>query len=387
MNTFKLGFLQIWHRKTRLFIQWLMVVMGLGLISGFFTVQSSADDQLVRDLGPVDQVWCAKGSPLRGLLANVYHIDAASGNISNAEVMQYAQNPMVERVTRIAYGDVYRAKRILGADASWRELYQLKLSEGRWNENTLEVVLSKSLADELNLELGSHFHGQHGDETNGHEHEQDYEVVGIFSNSGTVADRLLITNLESVWDVHDLSESERDITAALVEASPMALFQLPKVINKNSTFQAVLPSIEVSRIYELFSGSQRVFIALSILFLILGGLSIAITLHETIRAQQFDHTLLRIFGIRPNRLALLIWTQTLILMISAWVIGMVAVKASLFFSADYILQSQGVYIAPPSLVLLDFKLLLLAIGLAVIIAIPPVLRIFGSTIHENLKNA
>ncbi|NVK03290.1 MAG: ABC transporter permease [Flavobacteriia bacterium] len=388
MNTFKLGFLQVWHRRSRLFIQWLMVVLGLGLISGFITLQASANRQLEKDLGSIDLVWCAKGSPLRGLLANVYHIDNPSGNISLDEVEQYARNPMVAEVTRIAYGDVYRAKRILGADSSWRDLYALELAEGDWNAKPMEVVLSSSLAEQLELSIGDVFHGQHGAEEAAEEHHEDYKVVGIYKNTGTVADRVLLTQIQSVWDVHHVDAENLEITAALVRTnSPMALFQLPRAINQNSTFQAVMPSIEVSRVYELLSSSEQVFFALSILFLILGGLSITITLYETLRAQQFDHTLLRVFGLSLWRLALLIWTQTILLMVSAWLVGIGLIKALLYFSRDAILNAQGFYVEFNGIDTIDLLLLGVAVVSGILIAFPAVVRIFGSSIHQNLKNA
>lgn len=365
-----------------------MVVLGLGLISGFITLQASANQQLEKDLGTIDLVWCAKGSPLRGLLANVYHIDNPSGNISLEEVEQYARNPMVAEVTRIAYGDVYRAKRILGADSSWRDLYALELADGDWNSEPMEVVLSSSLAEQLELSIGDVFHGQHGAEEAAEEHHEDYVVVGIYKNTGTVADRVLLTQIESVWEVHHVDSENLEITAALVRTnSPMALFQLPRAINQNSTFQAVMPSIEVSRVYELLSSSEQIFFALSILFLILGGLSITITLYETLRAQQFDHTLLRIFGLSLWRLALLIWTQTILLMVSAWLVGIGMIKALLYFSRDAILNAQGFYVEFNGIDTVDLLLLLVAVGLGILIAFPAVVRIFGSSIHQNLKNA
>ncbi|NVK27722.1 MAG: ABC transporter permease [Flavobacteriia bacterium] len=388
MNTFKLGFLQVWKRRSRLFVQWTMVCLGLALVSGFFTFEKSTNAQLVNDLSSIDQVWCAKGSPLQGLLANVYHIDNPTGNISLEEVNQFAQNGMIERVTRIAYGDVYKGRRILGADESWSDLYNLTPLEGKLPEAEMEVALSQALASELGLGIGDSFHGQHGDTETGHEHEEHYTVTGIFENTGTVADRILLTSLSSVWQVHHSDADNKEITAALVETtSPMALFQLPRMINSKSTFQAVLPSIEVNRIHALFGNTQSAFIALSALFLLLGALSIGITIHETVRAQQFDHTLLRVFGLSPLRLAVTIWTQTLLLLGSAWVAGMLLIKIVLYTLAPTIALKRGLELKLDILNSTDLLLLAVSVSLGLIIAVPPVIRIFRTTIHQNLKNA
>ncbi len=386
MNTWKFAIAQLWSRKSRLFVQWLMIVIGLGLVSGFYALEKSANEQLMTDLGPIDQIWCAKGSPLQGLLANVYHIDNPLGNISKSEVDSVALSPLVERITRISYGDSYKGRRILGADSTWKNLYNLELTKGNWPTSEMQVVLSEALAKELNLDLHGHFTSNHGSYEMGHSHEEEHEVVGIYQTSGSVADRIILTPLESVWHVHH--QQDEQITAALIEtSSPMALFQLPKMINSKTTFQAVLPSIEVNRIYALFGNTQKAFFILSALFLILGALSIGITIHETIRAQQFDHTLLRIFGLSVFRLTGLVWLQTTLLLGSAWLAGMIVIKTAFTLSKEYIGLKYGFQIQFEIIDGNDLYLLCLALLLGTLIIIPSMVRIFRSTIHKNLKDA
>lgn len=388
MTTLKLAVLQLWNRKTRLIVQWVMVILGFGLISGFFTLQSSVDDQLVSDLGDVNQVWTAKGSPLQGLLANVYHMDAPLGNIALQEVKPWLKNPMVERASLIGYGDTYKGRRILGTDSTWKSIYNLTLSEGSWPVNTMDVVLSKSLSSELGLSIGDNFQGQHGESADEHHHEEKYHVVGLFDNSQTVADRLLITPLSSVWHVHHISEEEQAVTAVLVKTnSPMAMFQLPRVINEKSTFQAILPSIEVNRIYALLGNTKSAFIVLSVLFLLLGVLSISITLYEVMRAQQFDHTLLRVFGLSPRRLGAMIYLQAFFITSSGWVIGVGIIKLIQVLYRSQIAQKFGVNLALPSLTSTDIYLFSLAVLLALVVSVPVIIRIFKMTIHKNIKNA
>ncbi|WP_170266157.1 ABC transporter permease [Phaeocystidibacter marisrubri] len=388
MTTLKLAVLQLWNRKTRLIVQWVMVILGFGLISGFFTLQSSVDDQLVSDLGDVNQVWTAKGSPLQGLLANVYHMDAPLGNIALQEVKPWLKNPMVERASLIGYGDTYKGRRILGTDSTWKSIYNLTLSDGSWPVNTMDVVLSKSLSSELGLSIGDNFQGQHGESADEHHHEEKYHVVGLFDNSQTVADRLLITPLSSVWHVHHISEEEQAVTAVLVKTnSPMAMFQLPRVINEKSTFQAILPSIEVNRIYALLGNTKSAFIVLSVLFLLLGVFSISITLYEVMRAQQFDHTLLRVFGLSPRRLGAMIYLQAFFITSSGWVIGVGIIKLIQVLYRSQIAQKFGVNLAPPTLTPTDIYLFSLAVLLALVVSVPVIIRIFKMTIHKNIKNA
>ncbi len=386
ITSWKFAIRQLIQRRSRLAIQWFMIVIGLALVSAFYTVEKSTNDQMVNDLGGIDQIWCAKGSPLQGLLANVYHIDNPLGNISSADVDSAAQSPLIERITRLAYGDTYKGRRILGADSSWYKLYNLQLKEGSWPNHAMEVVLSASLAQELQLQMGADFQGNHGSDHAGHVHHESYTVVGVYEDTRTVADRLVLTPLESVWDVHH--DENRDITAALIETnSPMALFQLPRKINEETTFQAVLPSIEVNRIYALLGNTQRAFYVLSGLFLLLGGLSIGITIHETIRSQQFDHTLLRIFGLSPSRLALVVWLQTSTLLLSAWFMGLFLVKSSFSFLSNTLSLEFGLQVQWHVIEAIDLKLGLIAIAIGTVIIIPSLVRIFRTSIHKNLNNA
>lgn len=388
MTSFRLAVLQLWNKRWRVIVQWLMVLSGFAMVSGFYTLESVANDQLVKDIGSINQVWAAKGSPLNGLLANVYHIEAPLGNIPLSELDDWISNPMVKQATRISYGDTYNGRRILGADPSWKTLYNLELSEGVWPQGELEICLSEVLSRELNLNIGDHFKGAHGEVVDEHQHEEEYVVVGVFKPSGTVADRVLLTTLESVWHVHHTEADKREVTAVLVEtSSPMAMFQLPRQINSKSTFQAILPSIEVNRIYALLDNTRMAFIVLSVLFLVLGGLSIAITLYETIRAQQFDHTLLRVFGLSPSRLGFTIFLQSALLLTTAW-IGGIALVSMVKVALNSTLQSTyGLQITEFQVTLIDLKMLALAIGLAILITIPIILRIFRMTIHKNLQNA
>ena len=81
-----------------------------------------------------------------------------------------------------------------------------------------------------------------------------FVVTGIFAPTGSIADRLIVTPLESVWHLHpepathaihephdhsDAAEDSREITALLVQyASPLAAARLPREINAQSAMQA-----------------------------------------------------------------------------------------------------------------------------------------------------
>ena len=55
------------------------------MVSLMMLAEKQMTEQFERNIKDIDLVLGAKGSPLQLILANVYHIDAPTGNISLAE--------------------------------------------------------------------------------------------------------------------------------------------------------------------------------------------------------------------------------------------------------------------------------------------------------------
>ena len=60
------------------------------------------------------------------------------------------------------------------------------------------------VAEITDLNLGDKFYSTHGFGDDGHIHDNHhYEVVGILKHSNSVIDKLILTDLKSVWEVHN----------------------------------------------------------------------------------------------------------------------------------------------------------------------------------------
>ena len=55
---------------------------GVGMVSLMLLTEKQVNDAFERNIKDIDLVLGAKGSPLQLILANVYHIDAPTGNIN-----------------------------------------------------------------------------------------------------------------------------------------------------------------------------------------------------------------------------------------------------------------------------------------------------------------
>ena len=177
----------------------ILLAFGVGMVSLMMLSERQIKDQFERNIKDIDLVLGAKGSPLQLILANVYHIDAPTGNISLEAAKDVIKHPYVESGIPLAYGDNYMGYRIVGTDHSYPEHYSAEIAEGEMWKEIYEVTIGAVAAEKLGLEIGDTFFSAHGltDETNVHDNVE-FKVVGILRSTSSVIDQLLLTNIESV---------------------------------------------------------------------------------------------------------------------------------------------------------------------------------------------
>ena len=77
------------------------------------------------NLGDIDLVVGAKGSPLQLVLSSILHLDNPTGNIPYKEAKNLVKNPMIKRATPISYGDNYKGFRIIGSTPIFLDHYNI----------------------------------------------------------------------------------------------------------------------------------------------------------------------------------------------------------------------------------------------------------------------
>ncbi len=278
----------------------------------------------------------AKGSPLQLILSSVFHIDQPTGNIPLSARTLLERDPAVAQVIPLALGDNFRGYRIVGTDAGFGGLYGTKLSEGRAFAAPMEAVIGAEVARATRAGLGQKFIGSHGlsedeDGAQGHDHAP-FVVVGILAPSGGMADRLILTSIESVWAVHGIGAHEHEIgtdqedeaghsheheedlaaplqaqtgaqslepeyTALLVTyRSAAAALRIPAMINRQSALQAAVPATETARLLDLVGASIEGIRIFAWLLAATGGLAILVALVGMVRSREGDLALLRVMG-------------------------------------------------------------------------------------------
>lgn len=207
MNIITLSWNYIRNKPLNTLLNTLLLGFGVGIIIFLLLIYNQLGSKFENNLKGVDAVVGAKGSALQLILSSVYQADNPVGNIPAQDTLMFARVPFVRKMIPLSMGDNYRQFRIVGTNHNYPAFYNLALEEGRLWSKSLEVTVGAIVAQKLNLKIGDTFFGAHGlaeDEADTVEIHDNaaYKVVGIFKPSQTIIDRLILTSLESYWDVH-----------------------------------------------------------------------------------------------------------------------------------------------------------------------------------------
>ena len=202
LNLPRLAWRYLWARPMLTALNLMLLSLGLAAVGFVVLVGEQMEQGLKRDLGGIDLVVGAKGSPMQILLAGVFHLDQSTGNIPLRTVSQLRAQPLVAQAVPISLGDSFQGFRIVGTTADYLALYRLSLARGESWKAPMQAVLGAEVARRSGLKPGDRFHGTHGLASGGDEHDEAYEVAGVLAPTGGVVDRLVLTDLASVWEAH-----------------------------------------------------------------------------------------------------------------------------------------------------------------------------------------
>jgi putative ABC transport system permease protein len=213
MSFFGLSFAYLRDRGLNTLLNIVLLALAVATLVILLLFARQMEDRFSRDAQGIDLVVGAKGSPLQLILSSIYHADVPTGNIPLSSVDTLRRERTVAKVIPLALGDNFRGYRIVGSEPAYPEHYGATLAEGRYWGKPSEVVIGSEMARGLGMAIGQRFVGSHGlsddERASGHDHAP-FMVVGRLAATGTVLDRLILTSVESVWDVHGIEHDDEE---------------------------------------------------------------------------------------------------------------------------------------------------------------------------------
>lgn len=423
---FNLALAYMRDRRLATGLNMLLLALAVATLTILLLASTQLTDRLQRNAQGIDLVVGAKGSPLQLILSSIYHMDQPTGNIPLAGVEMLRRDPAVALVVPLALGDNFRGYRIVGTEPSYPDLYGAKMARGRMFARHGEAVLGAEVAEKLGAGLGQTFVGSHGlgDGEGAGEHEaHPFVTVGILEPTGTVADRLILTSVETVWDVHGITheghadeggadhagehhhaeaheehdaeassaahgELAPEVTALLVRYRNAAgAIRIPSMINRQTDMQAAVPAIETTRLLSLVGVGIDAAKLFAWLLAAVGGLSIFVTLLGAANAREGDLALLRVMGASRARVFGTVMVEGLVTSAVAGLAGLLLGHAVLAGAMQSFTALGELGLRPwaPHPGEVAIFAAVIAIGLAA--ALVPALRVFRIDLAATLSRA
>lgn len=369
---------------------------GLALLCAVFLLSQAIETGFSRNAEGIDVVAGAKGSPLQLVLSTVYHADVPTGNIEAEDAARLSHHPQVKQAIPLALGDNYRGWRIVGTTPDYLALYHADFADGRVWSQPFDAVAGAATG----LKTGTQFAGVHGlsaDSDDVHNFHL-YKITGILKPTGTVLDRLILTSVESVQELHrhpdagdpDAAEELKighQVTALLLKVkSPIAVMTLPRAINRSTNLLAASPGYEMTRLASSIGFGRDMLTALGGGFVALSALMLLSALASSLAARRYDLGVLRVLGGSPATLFMTVLAEGLALSVCGAVAGIVFGHALAFAAVSCVQSLNGValpgaFLKPQAV---DALLLLIGLGTGLAAGLVPALSAGRMDIAELL---
>jgi putative ABC transport system permease protein len=435
----KIAWKNIWFKPLNTALSIILLTASVAIITLLILLQEQFEKNFSDNIDGIDLVLGAQGSPLQLILSSVYQVDAPTGNIDYAEAKKWMNNRMVETAIPLAFGDNYRGYRIVGTTPDYLKKYDAEVKDGKIFSKNFEVVVGSSIAQKLNIKVGDKFFGSHGDAEEGELHDEHaYHVTGIATPTGKVVDNLILSNVPSVWAMHDhehaegaaaeeehdheahgeaatehnheeehdhehaegeahdheahaenVSEEGKEITAVLVKfRSKMGIVTWPRLIAQNTKMQAASPAIEINRLFSLFGIGLQALQYLAYGIMLISGISIFIALYNTLKERKYEFALLRVNGASRMQLLSLVLIESLLLCIVGFIFGTIVGRIALSFISGSSEDEFKMSFNPFEFVWeKEGYLFLLTIFVGILAAVIPAIKAYSLNISKTLANA
>ena len=392
--------------------------LGIAVVTILIIISHQLEEKITSNSRGIDLVVGAKGSPMQLILCNIFHVDFPTGNINLPEAERIAKNRLVKRAIPLALGDSYKGYRIVGTTRDYAEVYNADVIQGSWWNTPMEVTLGSTVAEALKISLGARFVSNHGLTQSGHAHdEQEFVVAGILKKTNSVIDNLVLTSVESIWQVHDVhmgeeetaqradadevvhvasalipsvrsGDSTKEITSLLIQyRSAMGAIQLPRLVNSKSSLQAASPAFETARLFSILGVGVDILRGFAYMLIFISGLSIFIALYNSLKERRYDLAIMRAMGASKSKIFYSVLLEGTVLTFLGAVFGLVLAHGAFVLFATVMDEAQKSGISGWAFYKEEGIILASSLLLGILCALLPALQAYRTDISKVLASS
>jgi hypothetical protein len=140
----------------------------------------------------------------------------------------------------MSLGDNFSGYSIVGVDSSYFRWFGFSIVQGQWPLSAEDAIISKELADQLQIQLGDQIHSSHGSSQGEEHNHHPLRVSGIFDAERYIDRQTIFVQNEAFLEMHH-SENVSYTSLLLKLKSKSALLMLPRVIDARNDEQGAFP--------------------------------------------------------------------------------------------------------------------------------------------------
>ena len=365
----------------------IVISAGVGVLA--YNVASQVDDGITENAGYYSVIVGPAGSQTQLAMNTMYFTDKPVGTIPYSVVEALQQDgTRVNSVIPYAMADSYNGNNVVGTTAAFLKGKVLAAGEMFDDSATLQVVVGATVAKQNNLQVGDVIHTSHsasGLET----HTQGLTVVGILQESYSVYDKVVFTQIRTLWQMHDHEEEHEEeehhdhshgtVCAILVSAkNPGYAMQLAneysgKIITdcegKNYTLQAIEPMSVVRDVLDDADNTKYIVFVLCAVILVMNIMIISIITLLNMYHSAKEIALMRLIGISMKRINLLYIIQNSLIGLASTLMAFGLSRLCLIGMGDYV-ADMGVVLNLTKIYPVE---ILILVGIFVISVLPTVI--------------
>jgi putative ABC transport system permease protein len=370
-----LTYKSIKNRKFTSFLCVLSIALSVTLFLGIERIRNGARDGFTNTISKTDLIVGAKGGPLQLLLYTVFHIGGAVNNIKISTYNDIKANPQVEWTIPISLGDAYRGFRVVATDENFYEHYRFRgdrkveISEGgRVPTDTFDVVIGSEVAKKYKHKVGDPIvisHGLSAESILSHDNTP-FKIVGIISPTQTPIDTGVYITLQGMEAIHfgwesgvpsgetinpDRFKKENievtQLTSFMVKLkSRIAVLRMRRNIDQYEAepVMAIIPALSLQEMWETIGYVEQILFLVSLCVLLVGVMSILISLYTSINERRREMAILRSLGASARHIFLLLIYESSFLVLMGCILGVLSMYGLLYFVSPWLESNFSVYL-------------------------------------------
>lgn len=380
----------------------IIISASVGVLA--FNVSSQVSDGITDNARYYSLIIGPSGSKTQLAMNSMYFTDEPLGTIPYSVVTELKNNPNVISAIPYAMADSYNGSSVVGttplflADKTVKE--GVMFEEGK----TMQAVVGARVAKENGLKVGDTIHTSHS-AIEGDHHEEGIVVVGILEETYSVYDKVVFTEIQTLWEMHDHKDGSHEddgdshegeehhihgsVCAILINTkNPTYAMQLVneydgKIYNDGEdsfSLQAIEPMEIVRGVLEETDDTKYIVFVLCAIILIMNIIVISIITLLNMYHSAKEISLMRLIGISMRKINLLYLIQNGIIGLLSTLCAFGVSRLCLALVSDYV-SSMGVVL---NMGKVYFPEILILLGIFLISVIPTVICTFVMAKRDSL---